>query len=535
MVHVSDTQITQTPPSQVTTRSHDLPQPKAPAQPSRWTAGRISALVLGALLVLISLSMLGAGGTALWADRTQRDGGYVTTDVYDFSTAGSALATESTDLGSAGVGWLYAPDVLGKVRIRVTPTSSSGPLFVGIASSTDVDRYLAGVNHTVIKEFWGEKTESVAGGTTASPPGSQHFWAASVTGSGPQTLTWDPTDGAWKVVVMNADGRPGIAVGSDLGARFPAVLWIGVGLLAAGAVFMTGGALLIAGAFSRGWAPPSEGKRGAVSTSSITVPTAPHAFVADEEAVGRYQAVTQYSLSRILAVWAAAALPMGALAWIAAPALADRLSGSGDVPMFKALLLVLTAGLIWQFLLVVGLVWFEQKNLRWSTVRDALWLRSPRSPRTGRVGGKLWLILIPLAVLFALEEFFPAVSPPTNRSLGAFFDTDAGQNFISGNWGWFSLIVVLFVFNTVLGEELLFRGLLLPRMNRVFGRGDWAANGALFAGYHLHAPWMMPATLVIDTFAIAYPSKRYQSAWIGIAVHSVQSVFFTAILLALVL
>ena len=92
---------------------------------------------------------------------------------------------------------------------------------------------------------------------------------------------------------------------------------------------------------------------------------------------------------------------MGVLAWIVAPALADGLSGAGDVPMFKALLLVLTAGLIWQFVLVVGLVWLEQRSLRWSTLRDALWLRSPRSPSSGRVGGKLWLILIPLILLFA--------------------------------------------------------------------------------------------------------------------------------------
>jgi membrane protease YdiL (CAAX protease family) len=41
-----------------------------------------------------------------------------------------------------------------------------------------------------------------------------------------------------------------------------------------------------------------------------------------------------------------------------------------------------------------------------------------------------------------------------------------------GNWGWYALLLVLWVFNTVLGEELLFRGLLLPRMNGVFGRGD---------------------------------------------------------------
>jgi hypothetical protein len=45
----------------------------------------------------------------------------------------------------------------------------------------------------------------------------------------------------------------------------------------------------------------------------------------------------------------------------------------------------------------------------------------------------------------------------------------------------------------------------------------------------------MPGTLLVDTFAIAYPARRYQSAWIGIAVHSSQSVFFGVILLTLVL
>jgi Type II CAAX prenyl endopeptidase Rce1-like len=63
----------------------------------------------------------------------------------------------------------------------------------------------------------------------------------------------------------------------------------------------------------------------------------------------------------------------------------------------------------------------------------------------------------------------------------------------------------------MLGEELLFRGFLLPRMNGAFGRGDWVANGVLFAGYHLHVPWVVPAGL-LDTFIFSYPSKRYRSA-----------------------
>jgi hypothetical protein len=230
---------------------------KAAARRSGWTAGRIAAAVFGALLVLLSLPLLGGGGTALWADRTQRDGGYATSDVHEFSTSGSALATVATELGSAGVGWLYAPGVLDKVRIRVTPQSPGGPLFVGIAPSTDVDRYLAGVNHTVITEFFGDKTEAVEGGATPSPPESQNFWVASATGSGPQTLVWEPTDGSWAVVVMNADGRQGITVGADLGAKVPALPWIALGFLVAGAICMVGGALLVVNAFRRNRTPAS--------------------------------------------------------------------------------------------------------------------------------------------------------------------------------------------------------------------------------------------------------------------------------------
>jgi hypothetical protein len=74
----------------------------------------------------------------------------------------------------------------------------------------------------------------------------------------------------------------------------------------------------------------------------------------------------------------------------------------------------------------------------------------------------------------------------------------------AGAWGWYALLVVLAVFNTVLGEELLFLGLLLPRMRGAFGKYDWVANGVLFATYHLHQPWDIPTSLV-DIVALSYP------------------------------
>jgi hypothetical protein len=229
-----------------------LSAPQAAVGSSRWTGGRIAALAIGALLALVALALLAAGGTGVWADTTQRDDGYVTTDVHEFSTSGSALATEPTKLGSAGVAWLYSPGLLGKLRIRVTPLSAGRALFVGIGRSTDVDRYLAGVSHTLISDFWSNKLETVGGGgAPASAPGKQSFWVASAEGSGAQTVVWKPVKGSWSVVVMNADGRAGLDVKADLGARMPAVLWVAIGVLAAGGVFMAGGVLLILGAIRR--------------------------------------------------------------------------------------------------------------------------------------------------------------------------------------------------------------------------------------------------------------------------------------------
>src|SRR5215207_7624212 len=171
-------------------------------------------------------------------------------------------------------------------------------------------------------------------------------------------------------------------------------------------------------------------------------------------AVSRVE-IPQYRRRAILAVWAAAALPMAALAWLVAPAVADQLSGEGNLPMVKALLLCLTVGLIWQFVLVAILIGREQGTLRWSTLREVLWLRAPRSPRSGRAGGWLWLVLIPLIVAFAAEGFLPGPPVPNDRDWNAFLESDAGQSFLSGNWVWFGVMVVLWIFNTVLGEEFL--------------------------------------------------------------------------------
>jgi membrane protease YdiL (CAAX protease family) len=229
--------------------------------------------------------------------------------------------------------------------------------------------------------------------------------------------------------------------------------------------------------------------------------------------------VPQYSKARVLAVWAAAALPMGILAWVVAPFMASR--GVGLIP---ALIGCLTAGLIWQFVLVLLLNGFSLRGL---------WLRAP-STSDGRRGGRLWLWVVPFVLGFGALQLIPLSLPAVaSHDFGTFLSSDEGQTFLRGDWGIFAIIAVMFLFNTVLGEELLFRGLLLPRMRAAFGRADWVANGALFGLYHLHQPWSIPSSIIAGLL-MAYPTRRFRSAWFGIIVHSAQSVVLTAIIFTLV-
>lgn len=251
----------------------------------------------------------------------------------------------------------------------------------------------------------------------------------------------------------------------------------------------------------------------------------------------------QYSLRKILLVWAAAALPMGLLGWVVAPALAHNAQN----PVVERLA-VLTVGLGWQFILVMLLLYQEAGNLHWSTIRQRLWLQTPRSVRTGQPRGRLWWWLIPLLLLTALYEtqiqgsidhlwvsVFPFLREPAGFDLSAALATPAARAQLAGAWSVLGLFLLNALFNTVIGEELLFRGLLLPRMAGVFGKKDGVMNGLLFGLYHLHQPGTILGSAIAGIVCFALPSRRFRSAWFGVIAHSGQSIFLAILILGLVL
>ena len=255
----------------------------------------------------------------------------------------------------------------------------------------------------------------------------------------------------------------------------------------------------------------------------------------------------QYSLFKILGIWAAAVVPMSVLGWVIAPIAADHISfgvGAANNDIF-ARAVFLTAGLIWQFVLAMAIVYREEGDLRISTIRRRCWVNAPRDPKTGEKRGRLWLMVIPFVLLVAFiqmspisaawEAAFPFLGEPDKYSFQVLMESEERKAALEGAWQVLGLFAVLGIFNSILGEELLFRGVLLPKMRGVFGKRDWVANGLLFGVYHLHQPWTMVGSALEGIFCLAFPSRRYRSSVMGMIMHSGQTVFFIFAALGLVL
>ena len=222
----------------------------APAAPRRGGAGRVVLIVVGSIAALVAFALLAGGCATTLIDRTQRDDdGYLMSPTERFTTAGYAVASEHADIDTGG-SERALDTFLGTVRIR---SESERRVFVGIASAADVDAYLSGVEHSVVTDFGdaelfeGGRPEytQLSGGAPVSPPGEQTFWAVSTSGTGEQTLEWEPEEGDWRAVLMNEDGSRGVSAELSIGAELDPLLWIGLGMLAVGALFAAGAALAI--------------------------------------------------------------------------------------------------------------------------------------------------------------------------------------------------------------------------------------------------------------------------------------------------
>ena len=169
-----------------------MPDTTPTTPPRRLRAARTTSVVVGAFVGLIAFGMLALGGVLLWADSKKDEQGYIHTDTERFATRTAAIATDNLDVDSHGLGWLTSHDRYGNIRLEVSPRNDKA-VFVGVARTKDVSRYLSGTSHTTVTDFHSDPFRAVyraeRGSGRPAAPVSKRIWAASAHGTGMQTVT----------------------------------------------------------------------------------------------------------------------------------------------------------------------------------------------------------------------------------------------------------------------------------------------------------------------------------------------------------
>lgn len=211
-----------------------------------WTAGRVVAVVIGSLLVLMGLGFAGAGGTLALAGATNRDDGFLMTPTTSLDSDTFAITSEDAEIDTEGAPSWVPSMWLGQVRIHARADTGE-PLFVGVAPTSDVQGYLGDVSRDTLTDFRSGNAvlETTDGGAPATAPADQTFWIAQATGTD-ANLTWDLEDGDWTVVLMRQDGTSGISAHVSTGAELPVINAVIAVLFVLAGLTLLAGALLIA-------------------------------------------------------------------------------------------------------------------------------------------------------------------------------------------------------------------------------------------------------------------------------------------------
>ena len=246
----------------------------------------------------------------------------------------------------------------------------------------------------------------------------------------------------------------------------------------------------------------------------------------------------QYTLWQILGIWALVTLPMALLSWVVAPAIIPYSPLHPGITFW----LLIIVGMVWEFVVSLVILYRELGTLRWSALRRRIWLQTPRDPKTDQPNAKLyWWVLPPILFLGVVNYviagyldapmawLFPALQAPPYADMANLASPE-----FRGQWWVLGIALVSFLFNYLPGEELLFRGVLLPKMQGIFGKYDWVANAVLFGFYHLHLVWNI-FSIIVANLAYSWPARRFRSNWMAVIVHSVELIPTLVMVLAIIL
>lgn len=174
----------------------------------------------------------------------------------------------------------------------------------------------------------------------------------------------------------------------------------------------------------------------------------------------------------------------------------------------------LVAGLgIFTPLIVTG--WFILKNEGYGFSKST-WVERLRFRPVTRKD-----ILLSLTGLVAVGILSGLIMKGMELWLGKFDHSPSFMTFEPLSQGRYWLLLVWFPYwiLNILGEEFLWRGVMLPRQESAFGKYTWIIHGFGWGLFHIAFGWHLLITLIPLIFIQSYLVQKTKNSWVGVILH----------------
>lgn len=131
-------------------------------------------------------------------------------------------------------------------------------------------------------------------------------------------------------------------------------------------------------------------------------------------------------------------------------------------------------------------------------------------------GGLLGVVVLTGGVVSAFSWLF-GLDLLAKDSYASFLQMDALR---PGQY-WLLIVWLPYFFFNIAGEELLWRGYLLPRQEEALGSRAWMLNGLLWAILHAAIGWRIALILIPIEFVVPYVVHKRRNTWLGVLIHGV--------------
>lgn len=217
---------------------------------------------------------------------------------------------------------------------------------------------------------------------------------------------------------------------------------------------------------------------------------------------------TKLSIVPSFAIFGSAALLMFLLTKYLIPLLSQHFGIENIVSWF------LTAGLgVFTPLIITGIIILKSEGL---SLTKNTWKERLRFRKINRhdfllaITGLITAALLSGALLKCMEWFIGPVNhtPPFMR-----FERLSPERY------WILLVWLPYWLLNIMGEEFLWRGVMLPGQEVAFGKYAWIIHGFGWGLFHFAFGWTMLITLVPLIFIQSYIVQKTRNSWVGVIMH----------------